>query len=596
MKKRTNSKNVGSRGTAKSSDSSSVADRRGFLRAGLGLAAAGGAAGFGASEAMAGAPHLTEKDTGGHVDYDVDVVVAGSGNGGMSSAIAAAKGGARTLLIEISTQIGGNSLMSGGILHTAGQRTWEDYNKYTLGLHDQVLAKVYVETFWNEYIPWLQSHSAYMSRPTPETPGYFGDWHFGKGEPGQLRHKLYFDSLVKAYEGAGGKRLMRTRVMKLLVDSEGRVMGLRARVWRDSPRDEDQRWITIRAKKTIMATGGWTMDGERKATFLGRDGYMSQQYCGPFGSGEGQNMCEAAGAGLSKSGWSSFCGGTHAITATPLMNADMDAMFKLWDEVPPEHWHDTYFTGRLYPPGWIGVFPQFGMASRGILINNRGERFIDEGSPIHARYPRISINVVRQPGGYAWVVVDKVIFDKTPGSDAVVKKIIAEGGSWGTHGNVIIAQSLKELADALGQAGVYRGAFLKTIEEYNRAVDSKTQEDLAVSHYTGNDSGGYAIRTPPFYAIPIRANPYVTFGGVRINEHGQALDPQGVPVPSLYAPPPLGGGIQNEIYAGAIGMAGVFGYLAGKHAAQALKKIGTGKSSKTSTKANETKGAHTTTT
>src|SRR5882757_3004484 len=215
MKKRTNSKNVGSRGTAKSPDSSAVADRRGFLRAGLGLAAAGGAAGFGASEAMAGAQHLTEKDTGGHADYDVDVVVAGSGNGGMSSAIAAAKGGARTLLIEISTQIGGNSLMSGGILHTAGQRTWEDYNKYTLGLHDQVLAKVYVETFWNEYIPWLQAHKAHISRPSPNEIGALSDWWLGNGEPGQLRHKLYFDSLIKPYKARGGTIQTKTRVTKL---------------------------------------------------------------------------------------------------------------------------------------------------------------------------------------------------------------------------------------------------------------------------------------------------------------------------------------------------------------------------------------------
>jgi hypothetical protein len=56
-----------------------------------------------------------------------------------------------------------------------------------------------------------------------------------------------------------------------------------------------------------------------------------------------------------------------------------------------------------------------------------------------------------------------------------------------------------------------------------------------------------------------------------MNQYGQALDPQGVAVPNLYAPPPLGGGIQNEIYMGSIGSAGVFGYLAGKHAVATLK-------------------------
>jgi len=172
------------------------------------------------------------------------------------------------------------------------------------------------------------------------------------------------------------------------------------------------------------------------------------------------------------------------------------------------------------------------------------------------------------------VIADKKIYDAVPGAEARLQQIIDEGGVIGTHGNVIISNSLPEFADALLAAGVYKGAFLKTIEEYNSAVDKGTQEELPVSHYTGNASGGYAIRTPPFYAIPFRANPYLCFGGLRIDQHAQALDPQGVPVPNLYAPPPLGGGIQNEVYMGSIGCAGVFGYLAGKHAAEAIKSRG----------------------
>ncbi len=120
-----------------------------------------------ASHAVAAA---ATSDAANHWDYEVDVVVAGSGNGGMSAALASATAGLNTLLVEFSTQIGGNTLMSGGLMHTAGQRTWEDYNRYTFGLHDQVLARVYVETFWNEYIPWLQSQGAYMSRPSPGQP------------------------------------------------------------------------------------------------------------------------------------------------------------------------------------------------------------------------------------------------------------------------------------------------------------------------------------------------------------------------------------------------------------------------------------------
>jgi len=350
----------------KTDDSSAQAeaaeDRRDFLvKAGLGLAAASGSGA--ALAAVSGSTAPAGSSAGGsiHWDYAVDVVVAGSGNGGMSAALAAAKGGAKTLLIEISIQVGGNSLMSGGIMHTAGQRTWEDYNKFSQGLHDPVLGKVFVETFWNEYIPWLQSQDAYMSRPTPDKPGYYGDYHFGHGEPGQLRHKLYFDSLVKAYEDAGGSILLKTRVTKLYADAEGRVIGLRAKTWRDSPRDENQHWINVRAKKTIMAIGGWIMDGEKKQKYFGQDGYFAQHMCGPFSSGEGLDICQAVGAGMSKSGWSTFSGSPEAVTATASLASDMDGMLKMWRETPPEKWSQPYDRGRLRAPtGWIGPFPQFG--------------------------------------------------------------------------------------------------------------------------------------------------------------------------------------------------------------------------------------------
>jgi FAD binding domain len=547
----------------------STAGRREFFTK-AGLAAAGATVGG----LTAGQPAVAKPGSADaiHWDHEVDVVVAGSGNGGISAALAAAQAGAKTLVVEFSTQIGGNTLMSGGIMHTAGQRTWEDYNKYTQGLHDPVLAKVYVETFWNEYVPWLLSLGAYMSRRSPEIPGFHGDWWLGKGEPGQLRHKLYFDSLVKPYQAAGGTFLMQTRVTQLHTDADGRVIGLRARTWKDSPRDENQRWVNIKARKTIMAIGGWIMDGERKARYLGQDGAMSQQYCGPFSSGEGLDICQKVGVGMSKSGWSTFSGGACAMTGTSLMNASMDEMFKLWKEVPPEEWTPTYFRGRNYPPRWVNSWPQFGHACRGILVNNAGQRFIDEASPVLARYPRVQQAIARQPRGYAWTIADQAIHEATPGSQEALKRVVDEGGILGTHGNVIIADTLKDFADALAAAGMYRGAFLKTIEDYNRAVDEGKQEDLAISHFTGQGSGGFAIRKPPFYAVPLRAHPYMMFGGLRMNEFAQALDPQGVPIQNLYVPPPLGGGIQNEIYTGAIACAGTFGHLAARHAVKAIGK------------------------
>lgn len=506
-------------------------------------------------------------------DEEVDILIAGAGNGGMSAAIAAAEGGAKTLLLEISTQIGGNTLMSGGIMHTSMQRTWEDYNRYTDGAHDQVLGKIYIETFWNEYIPWLQSHNAYMSRPNPDGVGYGSDWVLGKGEPGQLRHKLYFDSLVAAYEGLGGTIRRQTRTTKLITDAEGKVIGVQARTWNTSPREplEDQPITNIKAKKVILAIGGWIMDGERKQRYLGPDGFMAHHYCGPFSSGEGMDMAQAVGAALSQSGWPTFSGTVCAVTAAPQISADPDRMLRMWKELPPEDWTTVYSNGRPPPPAWVNIHIQFGgLPSRGILVNKLGERFVDEGSINHSKYPRVPVQIIRQPGGYAWMIGDQDTHDAIPGSDAAIQRIIDEGGVLGTHGNVIIADTIEEFAEALSRAGVYKHAFLKMIEEYNAAVDAGTQDQLKIPHSSDHGSGGHAIRKGPFYAIPVTTDPYIMHGGLRINGDAQVLDAQGAPIPNLYAPPPLGGGIQNGVYTGAIASAGTFGYLAGKHAAAAV--------------------------
>jgi len=520
-------------------------------------------------------------------DYETDVLVCGAGNGGMSAALTVAEGGAKTLLLEISIQVGGNTLMSAGNLHSNGQRTWEAYNEFSEGFHDQVLGKVYIETFWNEYIPFLQSMGAYMSRPSPDAPGPIGDWYLGKGEPGQLRHKLYFDSLVKAYQARGGSILLQTRVRKLLTDEEGNVFGVRAQVWEKHPREKNQKWISIKAKKVILAIGGWIMDGERKARYFGQEGYRTGHSCGPFSSGEGLDMAHAAGAAFSKIGWSTFASFLACITAEPQVSADMDRMLNLWRRLPPEEWTEPYDRGRLSPPAWVALGPN---AYGGMLVNNLGQRFIDESSPHHAKYPRIPVAVSRQPGGFAWGIADHEIHSAAPGAEAVLKKVIAEGGTKGTHGNVIISNSLEEFAEALSRAGMYKGAFLKTIAEYNRAVDEGTLDKLPVSRFAGRGSGtaldmwgggiseafagkgivGRAIRTGPFYAIPVAASPYLIHGGIRIDADAQVLDAQGVPVPNLYAPPPLGGGVQNVIYMGAMASAGTFGYRAAKHALKAL--------------------------
>ena len=138
-----------------------------------------------------------------------------------------------------------------------------------------------------------------------------------------------------------------------------------------------------------------------------------------------------------------------------------------------------------------------------------------------------------------------MIHDLIPGSAAAIQQIAVEGGVWGDHGNVIIADTIEELAQRVADAGgTYRGASLRTIEEYNAAVDAGNQEDLPVPHYPGNGSGGFAISTPPFLCNSGRRR-------------------------TLFLQP-LWEVFKRGAYMGAIASAGTFGYLAGRHAVKSF--------------------------
>jgi predicted oxidoreductase len=74
----------------------------------------------------------------------------------------------------------------------------------------------------------------------------------------------------------------------------------------------------------------------------------------------------------------------------------------------------------------------------------------------------------------------------------------------------------------------------------------------------------------PFYAVRVVAGSLGTFAGLKVNTSAQVLDPQGQPIPGLYA----GGNDMDALMAGhypsggiTLGPAMVFGWIAAHHAA-----------------------------
>ncbi|NLJ58116.1 MAG: FAD-dependent oxidoreductase [Tissierellia bacterium] len=528
-------------------------NRRDFLKkAAIGTAVVAGAGALSAcgvaatnTEQPAPAPAAEAVETPEKWDYETDVVIAGAGNGGLSAAAAAVDEGKKVILLEISSIVGGGSAWSGGVIHAWGLQNFEEYNEYTEGLHHPVLAKLFVETLRKDYFPWLESIGAPLVPGDPNAYGPTIDPRLG--EQGDIAHvgkRKYFNHLANFTESKGGTIMLNTRAYKLITNEDNHVIGLQAM-------NKEGQLINIKATSVILATGNFMANKEMLQKYVGPYADTARNMGVPYNTGDGIMMAQSVGAILS-GGMSTWSGTFSALTPTTPVVDDPEEYERIVAEDPETM--PGVGVGRISPPMWVGLLNP--TEAKGILVNLDGKRFRDESCVIQSKYARLPQAVLEQREGMAYMIADEIIAEDTPGSHALVDQIIAEGGK------VVVADSLEELAEGLSLQGVYKKVFLKTINEYNAAIDAGRADELDIPRVTGH----YKISTPPFYAIPTTAQIYCTYGGIEINEKTEVLDYQRRPIPGLYAVPPAAGGIFRSIYAGGIAIAGTFGYLAGKAA------------------------------
>ncbi|MBN1318308.1 MAG: FAD-binding protein [Anaerolineales bacterium] len=472
-------------------------------------------------------------------DLEADVVVVGSGNGGLTAGITAAQEGAEVIIVEISSTTGGGSCYSGGNIHCEGLENNEEYLEFTQRLHDYVLSKVYIDNF-PQYSNWVKEIGASVS-PDPRE-GHELDMIMGNGEPHPENGRAYFDSLVKIFKDAGGTIMVKTRALNLMTDEDGQVIGIRAK--------GPDGIIKIKGKAVILACGGFQSNPEMRMKYFGFEADLATVMGTPYNMGDGMRMAQEVGAAFSGS-MSTMSGSMYP--AHPHRNPQVDV--------------DTYEKGTFVAgPESKGAFYYYyckvPRPNGFIMVNLDGKRFVDE----NAGYPRYQNPVLQQPQAMGIIILDETLY--SPGHDVpykgfspdeILESIVENGGY------VVTADSIEELADKLQElpTPVHKANFIKTITEYNQAVEAGTGPELEVAR-TG---GAVQIATPPFYAIPSTVGIYACFGGVSINEKAQVLDTQHEPIPGLYACPPTAGGIMRNIYTGMIACAGTFGRIAGKHAA-----------------------------
>ncbi len=226
--------------------------------------------------------------------------------------------------------------------------------------------------------------------------------------------------------------------------------------------------------------------------------------------------------------------------------------------------------------------PWFCLAERtlpgGIMVNDRGRRFMNEALPYVEAVHRMYGGEYGRGDGPAenipcWMIIDQRYRNRYVFAGVPPRRPFP--GRWYKAGVVVKAATIAELAAKIGLSG---DALTATVERFNGFVRDGQDADF------GRGDSGYdryygdptikpnpclsPIDQAPFYAITMVPGDLGTKGGLSTDGHGRVLREDGTVIDGLYAAGNVSAPVMGHTYAGpgaTIGPALTFGYLAARH-------------------------------
>lgn len=232
--------------------------------------------------------------------------------------------------------------------------------------------------------------------------------------------------------------------------------------------------------------------------------------------------------------------------------------------------------------GRLGRFPH--LVERGkpgvIAVRTDGRRFTSEANPYHRFINDLVAATPDNEPVRCWLICDHR-FIRRYGLGAV-KPAPFSLGHWIKKGYLKQASSWKQLA---GQCGIAVEQLEQTVANYNLHAKAGQDPEFHKGHNLYQRIAGDAKNTPhpslapllqaPFYAVEIVPGSLGTFAGLITNENAQVLDQHKQPIPGLYAV----GNDMNSVMRGhypsggiTLGPAMAFGYQAAQHIAEKVKE------------------------
>ncbi len=562
-------------------------------------------------------------EAGGQYDHTVDVLVIGSGGGGMTAALKAKADGLSTLVIEKSAKFGGSTALSGGGIWVPGapsQRragyipdpdgVFEYLKTITGGLVSDARLRTYVEAApemmeflerssdWFEFV-WKPGYADYY----PELPGgsergstinvpeidlrKLGEEEQNLLAPLALAPKgIWFAPkdlrlFYQVRQNWRGKavlvkliwRMFRARVFGDRMAAIGQSLMARMRL----ALSEHGIPLWLSAPMTELITD---VDGTVLGAVVERDG-------SPIRIAARGGVVLATGGfdhdmqrrrqhlPLLEKDWSF---GNPAATGDGIRAGEkVGAATDLLDEA----W---WFPAMCWPDGRLQFMLNERMMPAQFVVNGAGVRFINEAAPYmdfaHAMIEGQQQGIEHIP---CWLITDIKSFHRyVVGGHLPIPKVpfapVPTGRkipqAWLDSGIVKTAGSFEELA---AEIGVPPAQLRSTADRFNELArqghdDDFNRGDSAYDNYYGDPTlpnpNLAPLGKPPYLAFQIILGDLGTSGGLLTDEHARVLREDGSVITGLYATGNTSAAVMGRSYAGAgatIGPAMTFGYVAAQH-------------------------------
>jgi tricarballylate dehydrogenase len=483
-------------------------------------------------------------------------VVVGGGNAAMCAALSARESGARTLVLEKASEAwrGGNGFFTAGGFRFAF-KSFDELRTIVGDMSDEEAAAMEVDPYTEDAyyddlmrvtedladpdmaltlvresqatVRWMGERGVrwipMFGRQAYKVGGKFRFWgglvlEAVGGGPGLI--DMEYVSAAKA----GIDVRFEAKVLRLITDDRGRVTGV---VVRTSAGTE-----TIDARAVVLASGGFEANPEMRTRYLGPNWDLARVRGTPFNTGDGIRMALDIGA----QPWGHWSG-CHSVQ---------------WDYNAP--WHGDRKVGDNFQKHSYPL---------GIIVNVRGQRFVDEGADFrNYTYVKYGRAVIEQPRRAAFQVFDQKVIEMLREEYRIREVTKAED------------MTLEGLAKKLE---IDVAGFVDTVARFNAAVQAgpfnpAVKDGKGTRGITPPKSNwAQPLDTPPYVGFAVTTGITFTFGGLRITADGQVVDLEQRPIPGLFAAGELVGGLFYQNYPGGAGlMAGsVFGRIAGRSAARA---------------------------